>query len=530
MRDLGHEAKRIPKDKMVQLLMREIDLGMLDMERIRRYSVVDGENADEPPTVTAETDSVIPLSPTVLDSVDSSVIDVIQSLNCDKRSYNITTTKLNASTTTWHEWYDGECGLFDESVPTADNPTMENKPDDFAGSPSATNARQESPPYVSDGVPPISETFDMDRRLVTANENSIIPPTIHVLDAQDLNAMCSNSKHIRGKHVIRDGDHVKEMIEAGNLHNFVNKEQLKWMLQAIQSKLEHNGIRIKHIWSKAKIVDSLRGCLGLSPLSSDTRDWVKSKTSKQELNAMKKASLNYIYCKITYEKKLLEQGRHSIIPDDIPIIVDGISRTADKWFSQPEYISSLQLTHFAFIDPSHILTCIRSLICRKGIPERGINTEAWLSVARDGKLNGSNLNMSDVNSTMMMDKQKVIIAEKMFSREVQAVMEIRGFVEEARFCHVMRDRWEAEDMRGLSAATRYHRRMALRDWLMEKIDFSTYHPIGMFTTGIPTVRSSPSWQTAKGAFSCILTWKLGNTTHDRKVHLKTRPYLESSMN
>ena len=130
---------------------------------------------------------------------------------------------------------------------------------------------------------------------------------------------------------------------------------------------------------------------------------------------MKKASLNYIYCKITYEKKLLEQGRHSIIPDDIQIIVDGISCTAGKWFVQPDYISSLQLTHFAFIDPSHILTCHRSLICRKGIPERGIKTEAWLSVAQDGKSNGSNLNMSHVDSTMMVDKQKVIIAEKMFS-------------------------------------------------------------------------------------------------------------------
>ena len=62
-------------------------------------------------------------------------------------------------------------------------------------------------------------------------------------------------------------------------------------------------------------------------------------------------------------------------------------------------------------------------------------------------------------------------------------MEIRGFDEEERFCHVMKDWWEAEDMRGLSAATRYHRRMVMRDWLM---DFSTYYPIGMFTTGIPT--------------------------------------------
>ena len=180
MRDLGHEAKRFLKNKMVQLLMLEIYLGMLDMERIKRYSIVDGENADEAPTVTAETDSVIPLPPTVLDSIDSSVIDVIQSLNCDKRSHNITTAKSNVPTTTWHEWYDDECGLFDESVPTTDNPTMENKPDDFAGSPSLTNSRQESP-YVSDDVPPISETFDMERGLVTAGDNSIIPPTIHVL-------------------------------------------------------------------------------------------------------------------------------------------------------------------------------------------------------------------------------------------------------------------------------------------------------------------------------------------------------------
>ena len=91
----------------------------------------------------------------------------------------------------------------------------------------------------------------------------------------------------------------------------------------------------------------------------------------------------------------------------------------------------------------------------QGIPDRNIKTEAWISVAADGKANGSNLSMSHVDSWMLVDKQKVVIAEKIFSEEVQKVMGREGVRLRVDVLRDVRQWFEAEDMRGLSAYSRF---------------------------------------------------------------------------
>ena len=187
---------------------------------------------------------------------------------------------------------------------------------------------------------------------------------------------------------------------------------MKALLHPIQTKLQRNGIAVNLNWKKQKLLDIFPTAYGLEPTGTNLDSNTPSKTAAQELNEMKKISLNYVYSKVTYESRMREFKEASIIRDNIPVNINGVARESCEWFSQSEYIPDLKLTHFASIDPYHILTCMRSLVCRKGIPERGIRTDAWIDVARDGKTNGSNLNMSHVDSNMMIDKQKVVVAER----------------------------------------------------------------------------------------------------------------------
>ena len=141
----------------------------------------------------------------------------------------------------------------------------------------------------------------------------------------------------------------------------------------------------------------------------------------------------------------------------------------EHWFCPPEFLPQLGICHLSFIDPTHILTNLRTKICTTGIEDRNLKRSSWLEVAKECKTNKTSLNRSVIED--VIDKQNVGYALKLFSLKVEQELEEKGKLHEARFCRVIREWYEAEDDRGITVAERCRRRLQLRTWLLEGIDF-----------------------------------------------------------
>ena len=61
-----------------------------------------------------------------------------------------------------------------------------------------------------------------------------------------------------------------------------------------------------------------------------------------------------------------------------------ISGYTINWYCKPEIIPERYQHLFALLDPHHLFTNSRIKCCNSGIPEREINKEAWLKVAKEG--------------------------------------------------------------------------------------------------------------------------------------------------
>lgn len=281
-----------------------------------------------------------------------------------------------------------------------------------------------------------------------------------------------------------------DLFKLPNFYNKMKKDVIQSMVKSVEDVLSSNNIEINLERStKNEILNRLRIALGIQMVTPE-------KSLKQTINTNKKVGLSHVYCKLVYRERLQEFRENSPYKDDIPIInhVSGeIIYIKYGWFCQPEFLTKCKKYHFRFFDPSHIITNFRCLICRKGIPKRNIKTEAWLAVARNGHLNGTDLNMRHVEINMLLDKQKTILAELCFSSKVQKEMVKLGFTEEAKFCQLIREFFDSFDKPGIPMFERIKQRLAFRNWLMEGIDFSEYSHVGLSYSGVPV----PSFQVKK---------------------------------
>ena len=454
MRDVGHEARRTVKSHIIQFLANEIGEGHLTMDDIQAIvtqEIVMLDDASISDHVVGDRmGGTMNLPPNVIDSLDPAAVDDL---------HKITSEAAPDKHTACHA-----TGMGGDHV------------EDYIGI-DEMQSRAER------------HSIDQDSQEINSDENPFPGHVdgVHVhkhpeskLEESDIDAMCKSLQEAKGTHAFNNTSDLTAVFNQENIASLISKAQLKATLLPVREKLRWSGIAVNFSWPKARLLQTIRIALGLEIVEID----VPQKTISQQLNAMKKASLNFVYSSMLYKQRYSEFKCNAYIADNVTVMND--AKSSRIWFSQPEYLPHLNLHHFSFIDPSHILTCLWSLICRKGIPDRNIKTEAWISVAADGKANGSNLSMSHVDSSMLVDKQKVVIAEKIFSEEVQKVMEERGFVSESTFCEIVRQWFEAEDMRGLSAYSRFQHHLRMRDWLLDGIDISTYRPIGQFINGIPT--------------------------------------------
>ena len=84
-------------------------------------------------------------------------------------------------------------------------------------------------------------------------------------------------------------------------------------------------------------------------------------------------------------------------------------------YSYPEYVSQRRQVECKLIDPTHILTNIRTHICGKGYKFIGKDACLRVSERDDNVLNRAYI-------TELVDKQSAPIALKFFSQQVQAMM------------------------------------------------------------------------------------------------------------
>ena len=62
-----------------------------------------------------------------------------------------------------------------------------------------------------------------------------------------------------------------------------------------------------------------------------------------------------------------------------------------------------------------------------------------------------------------------------------------GYNNEANFCKLIREFYDAEDEPGFSASRRCRQRLALRDWFLNAVGFDTFPTYGSHIRGVPNI-------------------------------------------
>lgn len=130
------------------------------------------------------------------------------------------------------------------------------------------------------------------------------------------------------------------------------------------------------------------------------------------------------------------------------------------------------------IDSDHLLVNCRVKVCKDGL--KGVPKTGWHKVA---EMDPTIISKSLVED--LLDKQRNSYAQRTFSEPVEKAQQELGFHECARFSHLIRNWYVAEDDRGISAKERCRKRLDFRQWLLKDIQFSSFPPYGGFIKGMP---------------------------------------------
>lgn len=277
---------------------------------------------------------------------------------------------------------------------------------------------------------------------------------------------------------------------VGRLSAGLTKAEILICLDRI--KLQNQQMYFAKSWNKQKLAQYLYNCLtdqsNLSGAETNRKRVMKRK-NPTKLSAMCKKIIR------KFPKWLLNiiVSEYEFMPEydnwktDLPFtnptkIVFGSFVEEVTWFSKPEYNNETFTHVFSYLDIHHLVTNCRTKVCKDGIPQRGISNNAWKVVARENK---TNLKIPHVED--LVDKQSDAIARETFSAKVEGRMVDLGFPAEAELCKLVREFYDAEDEPGLTSAERCERRLRLREWLLQDVNFSSFPPYGSHIRGIPLV-------------------------------------------
>jgi hypothetical protein len=244
------------------------------------------------------------------------------------------------------------------------------------------------------------------------------------------------------------------------------------------------GVYIRKSWSILEKVNGLSKVIGSCDQITQEKTIKQMKSLRyfsanvveRSMKCVPKSTLNNLYAVILYDSEYKKWLNSSPFCEKMQI--QGLGET--KLFSYPEINETRQKLEHRCVDYHHLFVNLRVKVCKDGL--QGIRKEAWHAVAELGDNVISKAIVID-----LIDKQNNAYAKRVFSSEVESTMRSLNFYKEANFCKLVRHWYQAEDMPGLSAIERCKRRIALKNFLLDGVDFGQYPQPGMYVKGFPKV-------------------------------------------
>jgi hypothetical protein len=188
-----------------------------------------------------------------------------------------------------------------------------------------------------------------------------------------------------------------------------------------------------------------------------------------------KEALAAAVCCKKYRGAELEWETKSTVPLTVPL---PFLKRIHKIYWYPERDEAIDELLLRSLDPSHLLTNLRTAITQKGA--LGLTPEDY-SIVCEAKV------LRRVTIEDNLDQQNVSLAKDCFSEKVENCLKENSRWTQARVVGIIRRWYEACDDRGLPAKRRAKRLQEMTDLLTEKIDFSHFPPPGNNVEGVPLI-------------------------------------------
>ena len=281
---------------------------------------------------------------------------------------------------------------------------------------------------------------------------------------------------------------VNKFKNACTIEKCFTKAELAACIEPVLGKLKSSGFKCSKSRPKHELVSLLSECLGDGSKSIKKVKKMQVPTlralTRKSVQHLSKDILNSVYAEHIFPDKLSELYYASLFGSTIKM-----NQQEDilypMWYPMPEFNEVVDHYLFFILDSYHQLCEARRLICQNGIPAAGIKKENIHRVAKESGQNGCKLNVAIAID--LIDKQNVEFAKTTFSEKVVTELRNIGATKEAEFCQRMHDWYKAEDEPALPVDMRCKSRLALRDWLLQDVDFSKFPPYGAYVKDIPIV-------------------------------------------
>ena len=181
------------------------------------------------------------------------------------------------------------------------------------------------------------------------------------------------------------------------------------------------------------------------------------------------------FCKITHEECITKWQNRSTVPSKIflPFLNE-----YHHIFNYPEKSVQRGQIEMRTFDYSHILNNLRFHICNRGFDN--VRTEAFLQVS---DMDHDVLPRAVVE--MKLDRQNCMLSKRFFSKDVQKILTRCGYHSESKFVKLVRDWYDACDMRGMSVNDRLKKLNAMFKYLSNLMPLDHYPPQRTHVCGIP---------------------------------------------
>ena len=197
------------------------------------------------------------------------------------------------------------------------------------------------------------------------------------------------------------------------------------------------------------------------------------------LNNMPKNAINVLTATNQFREKFVEWDKQNTFMGSAKIWTEsGDTYTIPQWYAQPCFFGGQMVE--PILDPRHILVNNRSKCCSNGIPGMGITREAWIHVATQG-----NTELTLQHVVELCDRQRNSYAQLTFSDEVEDSMRASGYLNEANWCSLMRNFYEAVDGSGCRTEERIRKLLDMWEFLCKQYNPFSFPPPGFHLKGLP---------------------------------------------